>query len=44
MLVSETTVALLDSTELQPMGNAPLRGKQQPIAVFTALAEVATVH
>ncbi|MDH3452465.1 MAG: adenylate/guanylate cyclase domain-containing protein, partial [Gammaproteobacteria bacterium] len=44
MLVSETTAALLDGMELQPMGNVPLRGKQQPIAVFTVLGDVATAH
>jgi len=37
LLLSETTVALLDDVRLQPMGSVPLRGKRQPIAVFTVL-------
>lgn len=42
LLLSETTAALLDDVQLQPMGNVPLRGKRQPIAVFTILDDDAT--
>ena len=44
VLLSETTAALLGDAALQPMGNVALRGKRQPIAVFTTLENLATVQ